>query len=73
MTYVLRFLPIIEEDALAGYTWYEEKARGLGGEFLRLFYAVPERFHGIHCCTQRFIVNFGVGYSDDSHMPSTFG
>ena len=39
MTYVLRFLPIIEEDALAGYTWYEEKARGLGGEFLRLFYA----------------------------------
>ena len=27
MTYVLRFLPIIEEDALAGYTWYEEKAR----------------------------------------------
>ena len=39
MTYMLRFLPLIEEDALAGYTWYEEKARGLGGEFLRLFYA----------------------------------
>jgi hypothetical protein len=39
MTYALRFLPIVEEDALAGYTWYEEKARGLGGEFLRAFYA----------------------------------
>ena len=39
MTYVLRFLPIIEEDALAGYTWDEEKAHGLGGEFLRIFYA----------------------------------
>ena len=26
MTYVLRFLPIIEEDALAGYTWYEEES-----------------------------------------------
>ena len=40
MTYVLRFLPIIEEDALAGYTWYEEKARGLGGDLpCACFYA----------------------------------
>jgi len=35
----LRFLPEVEEDALAGYTWYEGKARGLGDEFLRAFYA----------------------------------
>ena len=34
MTYVLRFLPIVEENILAGYTWYEEKTHGLGGEFL---------------------------------------
>ena len=39
MTYVLRFLPDVEEDALAGYRWYEEKAQGLGEEFLRMFYA----------------------------------
>ena len=39
MTYVLRFLPEVEDDALAGYAWYEEKSPGLGDEFLRLFYA----------------------------------
>ena len=39
MTYSLRFLPEVEEDVLGGYTWYEEKAVGLGEEFLRIFYA----------------------------------
>jgi hypothetical protein len=39
MTYDLRFLPEVEEDVIAGYLWYEEKARGLGEEFLRVFYA----------------------------------
>ncbi len=39
MTYTLRFLPEVEEDVIAGYAWYEEKAIGLGEEFLRLFYA----------------------------------
>ena len=39
MTYELRFLPEVEEDVFAGYLWYEEKARGLGEEFLRMFYA----------------------------------
>ena len=39
MTYILRFLPEVEEDVMCGYTWYEEKARGLGEEFLRMFYA----------------------------------
>ncbi len=39
MTYVLRFLPEVEEDAIAAYAWYEEKAQGLGDEFLRTFYA----------------------------------
>ena len=44
MTYVLRFLPELEEDALAGYAWYEEKATGLGEEFLRVFYASAREF-----------------------------
>jgi len=43
MTYDLRFLPEVEEDVIAGYVWYEEKASGLGEEFLRLFYAGVNR------------------------------
>jgi len=39
MTYTLFFLPEVEEDVFSGYLWYEEKAAGLGEEFLRLFYA----------------------------------
>jgi hypothetical protein len=39
MRYTLSFLPEVEEDILSGYVWYEEKAFGLGEEFLRLFYA----------------------------------
>jgi len=39
MTYILRFLPEVEEDVIAGYKWYEEKSSGLGEEFLRMFYA----------------------------------
>ena len=38
MSYHLRFLQEIEEDAIAGYRWYEEKAKGLGDEFLLVFY-----------------------------------
>lgn len=39
MTYTLRFLPAVGEDAIGGYAWYEEKTPGLGEEFLRVFYA----------------------------------
>lgn len=39
MTYTLRFLPEVEDDAISGYSWYETKASGLGEEFLRMFYA----------------------------------
>ncbi|MDO8445349.1 MAG: type II toxin-antitoxin system RelE/ParE family toxin [Deltaproteobacteria bacterium] len=39
MTYALRFLPEVEDDVIAAYDWYEEKAPGLGEEFLRVFYA----------------------------------
>jgi hypothetical protein len=39
MTYNIRFLPEVEEDLFAGFSWYEDKARGLGEEFLRIFYA----------------------------------
>ena len=39
MTYTLRFLPEVEDDAIGGYGWYETKSPGLGEEFLRMFYA----------------------------------
>ncbi|RMD95433.1 MAG: type II toxin-antitoxin system RelE/ParE family toxin [Calditrichaeota bacterium] len=39
MTYNLIFLPEVEHDAFAAYLWYEEKSRGLGEDFLRIFYA----------------------------------
>ncbi len=39
MTFDLRFLPEVEEDVISGYSWYEDKARGLGEEFLRIFLA----------------------------------
>ena len=43
MTYELHFLPDVEEDAISGYVWYEEKAQGLGEEFLRTFYACASK------------------------------
>jgi len=39
MTYTLRFLPEVEDDAISGYSWYETKSPGLGEEFLRMLYA----------------------------------
>lgn len=39
MNYILRFLPELEEDVMAAHDWYEDKAAGLGAEFLRSFYA----------------------------------
>lgn len=39
MTYALRFVPEVEDDAVAAYVWYERKAAGLGRDFLRRLYA----------------------------------
>ena len=39
MKYNISFLPELEEDLFTGYGWYENKAPGLGEEFLRMFYA----------------------------------
>ncbi len=38
MRYSLRFLPVVEEDVISGYDWFEGKATGLGEDFLRIFY-----------------------------------
>lgn len=50
MIYSLRFLPEVTEDIMTAYTWYEEKAIGLGEEFLRIFYA-----HVASICRAPFI------------------
>lgn len=39
MTYILQVLPEVEEDVINGYAWYESKSRGLGEDFLRIFFA----------------------------------
>ncbi len=39
MSYSLSFLPEAEEDIINPYFWYEEKSKGLGEDFLRIFYA----------------------------------
>jgi len=39
MNYSLSFLGAVEDDALEVFLWYEKKARVLGEEFLRVFYA----------------------------------
>jgi hypothetical protein len=39
MRYSLLFLPEVENDAINAYFWYEEKSKGLGEDFLRVFYA----------------------------------
>ena len=66
MTYSLFFYPEIEEDLFSSYSWYEEKANGLGEKFLHVFNANineikhnPKRFHKIHnnfrrCLLRRF-------------------
>ncbi len=35
----INFLPEVEEDLISAYLWYEEKSKGLGEDFLRIFYA----------------------------------
>ncbi|MGR3318854.1 MAG: type II toxin-antitoxin system RelE/ParE family toxin [Candidatus Anammoxibacter sp.] len=42
MSYSLSFLPELEEDAINGYSWYEEKTSGLGDDFHRVFYALSD-------------------------------
>jgi len=49
MTYTLRFLPEVEDDVIAGYAWYEEKAPALGEEFLRILDKEIVVFGFFHC------------------------
>lgn len=60
MTFDLRFLPEVEEDVISGYSWYEDKARGLGEEFLRIFYASANNLSRNPLLYQKVMVISGV-------------
>jgi len=76
MTYNLRFVPEVEEDGINGHLWYESKSKGLGEEFLRIFYAAasaishnplqyPIVYHEFRRCLLRrfpYAVYFQVDY-----------
>ncbi len=70
MTNNLRFLPEVEDDVIGGYVWYEVKSRGLGEEFLRMFYICAVRFLGVHCFTQKFMASSVDVYSKNFHTLS---
>jgi plasmid stabilization system protein ParE len=38
MKYGLRFLPVVQGDAVAAAQWYDDKREGLGDHFLAQFY-----------------------------------
>ena len=58
MSYTIRFLPDVEEDIFSGYSWYEEKATGLGEEFLRVFYSFIEELNRNPLLYQKVSGNF---------------
>lgn len=64
MRYSLSLLPEVEEDAISAYIWYEEKSKGLGEEFLRVFYASaneitrnPNLYQKIDKYFHRYVIN----------------
>lgn len=58
MRYSLSFLPEVEEDAFSAYLWYEEKSKGLGEEFLRVFYATTSEIAPTPYLYQKVHKNF---------------
>jgi len=72
MKYDLRFLPEVEEDAIAGYSWYEEKAYGLGEEFLRCSMPAPVNLLEMPSFIKRCMVTSAGVFSDDFPMRCIF-
>jgi plasmid stabilization system protein ParE len=83
MSYPISFLPEVEEDVLNGYFWYENKAKGLGEEFLRVFYVGvadlsrnPLLFRKVYkdfrrCLLRRF--PYSIYYRTDENRVIIFG
>lgn len=73
MIYKLRFFPEVEEDVISGYVWYESKARGLGEEFLRIFYMCLSEISRSPLLYPKVYDNFDVDCFDDFLMSFTSG
>ena len=83
MKYTLHFLPEVENDIVSGYHWYEEKAVGLGEEFLRIFYANAYELHRNPLPYQKIYLEFrrcllkrfpyAVYYRIENNMIIVFG
>lgn len=58
MLYSLSFLSEVEEDAMAAYLWYEGKSKGLGEDFLRIFYACASEIARTPNLYQKIYKNF---------------
>jgi len=71
MTYTLRFLPEVEDDAISGFSWYDTKSSGLGEDFLRMFYACAGDISRHPSCIETFTTNFGALCPEGSRTPST--
>jgi len=63
LKYDLFFRPEIDGELISGYNWYEEKAKGLGEDFLRIFYACvsdiqrnPLFYSKVHNDFRRFLL-----------------
>ncbi len=65
MTFTVQVRPDVEEDALAGYAWYEAKAEGLGEEFLAALYAGIQNIQSNPRCTETSTVRSVVLYCVD--------
>lgn len=83
MTILLHFLPEVEEDVMSGYDWYEEKAVGLGEEFLRVFYAaageirsMPLRFPKVNRDVRRCLIRrfpYAIYFKCESDVVTVIG
>lgn len=83
MTHALRFQPEVEADVRNGRVWYEGKSRGLGDEFLRVFYAScqelmrnPRMYPRIHrdfhrCLLRRF--PYAIYFTIEENIVVVFG
>ena len=70
MTYTLRFLPEVEEDAIVGYRWYEKNLLDSVKILFGCFIHTQENLDGIRFSAEKYIMNFDVVFLEDSHMLS---
>lgn len=73
MSYTLRFLPEVEEDAIAGYEWYEQKSQVLARNSYVLSMRALLRQPAALRNTRKCIRSSDAAYSADSLTLSTTG